>query len=148
MDLTVLGAALAIGLSGLGVTIGEALIGKESLDVLSKNPDLSKSLKSMTILGIALAESAAIYGLVVALLILFVDVSAGQAIAAGLSIGLVGFAAGLCEWWIVKQALQSYLRNPAIEGEIKSNMILYVAMVESAAIYALVVALLILFIGG
>jgi F0F1-type ATP synthase membrane subunit c/vacuolar-type H+-ATPase subunit K len=37
------------------------------------------------------------------------------------------------------------LRNPEVEPEIKSNMILFIALVESAAIYALVVSLLILF---
>lgn len=146
MELTTLWAALAIWLSGLGVALWEALIAKESLEVLGKNPDLSKTIKSMSILGIALTESAAIYWLVVALLILFVDVWPMQAVAAGLAIGLAWFGAGLWEWWIVKQALQSYLRNPAVENEIKSSMILYVAMTESAAIYALVVALLILFV--
>jgi F-type H+-transporting ATPase subunit c len=47
------------------------MIAKKSLDVLGKNPSLAGVLKSLTILGIALVESAAIYGLVVGLLILF-----------------------------------------------------------------------------
>lgn len=71
MDLTLLGALLAVVPTGIGATIGEAWIAKDSLDVLGKNPNLAGPLKSLTILGIALVESAAIYGLVVALLILF-----------------------------------------------------------------------------
>jgi F-type H+-transporting ATPase subunit c len=116
------------------------------LDVLGKNPDLGSTIKPLTILGIALTESAAIYGLVVGLLIIFTaGVSDMQGLAAGLSIGLVGFFAGLCEGWVAVQALDSILRNPSIESDIKSNMILFIALVESAAIYALVISLLILF---
>jgi F-type H+-transporting ATPase subunit c len=146
MELTVLWAALAIGLAGAGVTAWEALIAKKSLEVLGKNPELWPTIKPLTILGIALTESAAIYWLVTGLLIIFTPWITGiQGIAAGLSIGLVWMLAWLCEWWVAVQALDSILRNPSIESEIKSNMILYIALVESAAIYALVVSLLILF---
>lgn len=100
----------------------------------------------MTILGIALVESAAIYGLVVALLILFTaGISATQGIIAGSIIGAVGVFTCLCESWIVQSAIDGVLRNPEIEGEIRGNMILFVALVESAAIYALVTSLLIIF---
>jgi F0F1-type ATP synthase membrane subunit c/vacuolar-type H+-ATPase subunit K len=146
MELTVLWSALAIWLAGAWVTVWEALIAKKSLDVFWKNPDLGPSIKPLTILWVALTESAAIYWLVVALLILFTEWLTGiQGISAGLSIGLVWLFAWLCEGWIVVQALDSILRNPTLESEIKSNMILYIALVESAAIYALVTALLILF---
>ncbi len=146
MELTVLWAALAIWLAWLWVSLWEGLIAKKSIEVFGKNPDLWWVLKPLTILGIALTESAAIYGLVVALLIMFAwDFTTAQGIAAGLSIGLVGFSAGLGEGWVAAQALESILRNPEVQWEIRSNMILYIAMVESAAIYALVVSLLILF---
>lgn len=146
MEFAVLWAALAIGLAGAWVTAGEALIAKKSLEVLWKNPNLAATIKPLTILGIALTESAAIYGLVTGLLIIFTAwISSMQGLAAGLSIGIVWCFAWLCEGWVAVQALDSILRNPEIEGEIKSNMILYIALVESAAIYALVVSLLILF---
>lgn len=146
MSFTALWALLAVVLTGLGATIGEAWIGVKSLDVFSKNPNLWGNLRSLTILGIALVESAAIYGLVVALLILFTtDITWVQAVAAGGTIGGVWVFTCLYEAKVVVQALDSILRNPEIEGEIRSNMILYVALVESAAIYALVTALLILF---
>lgn len=146
MDFAVIWAALAIGLAGLWVSLGEGIIAKKSLEVLGKNPDLWPTIKPLTILGIALTESAAIYGLVVWLLIIFTDgLTSAQGIAAGLSIWLVWFSAGLGEGWVAAQALESILRNPEVEPEIKSNMILFIALVESAAIYALVVSLLILF---
>lgn len=103
-------------------------------------------MKSLTILGIALVESAAIYGLVVGLLILFTSgIAVEQAIIAGSIIGAVGVFTCVYEARIVTQALDSILRNPEVEGEVRSNMILFVALVESAAIYALVTSLLIIF---
>lgn len=146
MDFAIVWAALSIGIAWLWVTLGEWLIAKKSLDVLWKNPDLWPVFKPLTILWIALTESAAIYWLVIGLLILFAgDFSSAQWIAAWLSIGLAWFAAWLWEWWVAAQALESILRNPDAQWEIRSNMILYIAMVESAAIYALVISLLILF---
>lgn len=146
MTFTALGALLAVVLTGLWATIWEAWIWVKSLDVFGKNPSLWGNLRSLTILGIALVESAAIYGLVVALLILFTtDITWVQALAAWGTIWGVWVFTCLYEAKVVVQALDSILRNPEIEGEIRSNMILYVALVESAAIYALVTSLLILF---
>lgn len=146
MDLHVLGAGLAIGIAGLGVTLGEGLVAKKSLDILGKNPDLAPVLRKVTILGIALVESAAIYGLIIALLILFSDnLDAWRGIAAGLAIGLTGFGAGLGEWWVVVNGLESIHRNPSAEKDIMNSMILYIALVESAAIYGLIIALLALY---
>ena len=56
-----IGAGLAIGLAGIWVGIGEWLIAQKSLEIMWKNPDMSWSFLVLTILGIALTESAAIY---------------------------------------------------------------------------------------
>lgn len=140
-----LGAGLAIGLSGLGVCLGEALIARTSIKILGVNPELSGTLLVYTILGIALTESAAIYGLIVALNIAGnAELGTLQAVGAGLSIGLAWFGAGLGEGWVAEKALEAYHRNPAIKGQILTFMILFIALVESAAIYGLIIALNIL----
>jgi F0F1-type ATP synthase membrane subunit c/vacuolar-type H+-ATPase subunit K len=61
---------------------------------MGMNPELSGSFLVLTILGIALTESAAIYGLIIALQIMGLDpatVSAGGVIGAGLAVGAAGF---------------------------------------------------------
>lgn len=66
-----IGAGLAmIGTIGAGAGIGIVVNG--ALQGLARNPDVSGSLLTNMILGIAFAEAVAIYCLVVALLILFV----------------------------------------------------------------------------
>ena len=73
MDSTLLfvWAGLAIGLAGLGVSIGEGIVAGTSLEAIGKNPDLESTLKRITIIGIALVESAAIYGLLIAILTIY-----------------------------------------------------------------------------
>jgi F-type H+-transporting ATPase subunit c len=70
MTFIVIGAALAIILATLGVTIGQGRITKTSMQNLGVNPGLQGTLIVMTILGVALVESCAIYGLIVAFKIL------------------------------------------------------------------------------
>ncbi|HFE67001.1 MAG TPA: ATP synthase F0 subunit C, partial [Chloroflexi bacterium] len=47
---------------------------------------------------------------------------------------------------VVGGAVQGIARNPDAAGEIQSNMILGVALAEAVAIYALVVALILIFV--
>ena len=54
----------------------------------------------------------------------------------GLGIGILAFG-----------AMQGIARNPDAAGMIQINMILAIAFAEAVAIYALVVAMLILFVG-
>jgi F-type H+-transporting ATPase subunit c len=49
------------------------MVASASLDAMGKNPDLEPTLKRITIIGIALVESAAIYGLLIAILILYTE---------------------------------------------------------------------------
>ena len=141
---TLIGASLAVGLAGVGVALGESKLGKKSLEVVGKNPDLSDDMRSLTILGMALVESAAIYGLIVAIMIVTGDVSTWQAIAASLAVGLPGFFVGLGEGNLVAGAMDAILRNPSNIENIRTNTILYLALVESAAIYGLIIAIMIL----
>lgn len=136
-------AWLAIGLAGIGVGIGEWLIAKKSLEIMWKNPDMSGYFLVLTILGIALTESAAIYGLIIAFQIVWADptlVSWAAAIGAWLAVWAAGAWSWLWEWFLVSWAMDAIHRNPAIKGKIMTFMILFLALVESAAIYGLVIA--------
>ena len=74
------------------------------------------------------------------------EVGAARLIGAGLAmIGTIG--AGLGIGVLVSGAVQGIARNPDASGQVQTNMILGVAFAEAVAIYCLVVALLILFVG-
>jgi ATP synthase F0 subunit c len=74
------------------------------------------------------------------------DAEAARLIGAGLAmIGTIG--AGLGIGVLVNGAVQGIARNPDASGAVQTNMILGIAFAEAVAIYCLVVALLILFVG-
>lgn len=74
------------------------------------------------------------------------DPEAARLIGAGLAmIGTIG--GGLGVGVVVGGAVQGIARNPDAQGPVMTNMILGIAFAEAVAIYCLVVALLILFVG-
>ena len=68
-----IGAVIAVALAAAGVAIGEGRIAKTSIKNLGINPELQGTLTLMTILGIILVESCAIYGLIIAFQIIGAD---------------------------------------------------------------------------
>jgi len=68
-----------------------------------------------------------------------------KAIGAGLAmIGAIGPGLGI--GLLAQGAMQAIGRNPDAAGQIQANMILAIVFTEAIAIYALVVALLIVFV--
>lgn len=67
-----LAAGLCMGIGALGSALGEGFIGGKALEAMGRNPQMSDKLFTNMIVAIALAESTAIYSLVVSLIILFV----------------------------------------------------------------------------
>ncbi len=123
--------------------IGEGMVAKKSLESMGKNPDMSNYFLVLTILGIALVESAAIYGLIIAFQIMNLDpgsVEAWRVVAAGCAIGFAGLGAGIGEGMLVSGAMDATLRNPENKTKIMTFMILFLALVESVAIYGLIIA--------
>jgi ATP synthase F0 subunit c len=60
-------------------------------------------------------------------------------------IGTIGGGIGIGV--VVNGAVQGIARNPDASGAVQTNMILGIAFAEAVAIYCLVIALLILFVG-
>ena len=141
MEFTQLWAGLAIGLAWVWVAIGQWILAQKAMDVIGKNPRLTGTFLVYTILGVALVESAAIYGLVVAFNILWNDMlTDAQAIWAGLAIGLTALWAGIGEGKLVGGSLEAINRNPENKWKILSFMILFLALIEVIAIYGLIIA--------
>jgi F-type H+-transporting ATPase subunit c len=70
---------------------------------------------------------------------------AAKLIGAGLAmIGVLGPGIGI--GLVVNGMLNAQGRNPEVSGELFTNMILGIVFAESVAIYALVVALILLFV--
>ena len=65
--------------------------------------------------------------------------------AAGFGVGIAAFGCGLGQGMGLKGAVEGIARNPEASGKITVTMLIGLAMIESLCIYALVVALIILY---
>jgi len=66
-------------------------------------------------------------------------------IAAGFGMAIGTLGTGIGQGLSVKSAVEGVSRNPGASGKILTTMMIGLAMIESLAIYALVVCLIILF---
>lgn len=69
--LAAIGAGIAV-FTGVGPGISEGLAARGAIEGVARNPEATGSIRSTLILGCALSETTGIYGLLVALLIIFI----------------------------------------------------------------------------
>ncbi|MBI5892764.1 MAG: ATP synthase F0 subunit C [Deltaproteobacteria bacterium] len=67
------------------------------------------------------------------------------AIAAGIGMGIGAFGTGIGQGNAVRGAVEGIARNPGASGKIMTAMLVGLAMIESLAIYVLVIALILLY---
>ena len=68
--LVAIGAAVAV-LTGLGAGIGIGLATSKAVDAVARQPEAEGKISKLLILGCALAEATAIYGFIIAIMIIF-----------------------------------------------------------------------------
>lgn len=66
-------------------------------------------------------------------------------IAAGIGMGLGALGTGIGQGHAIRGAVEGIARNPGAMGKIMTTMLVGLAMIESLAIYALVIALILLY---
>ena len=71
MDMTAIGAGIA-SLTGIGAGIGIGIATAKAVDAVARQPEANGKIMTLLLLGGALAEATAIYGLLVAIIIVFV----------------------------------------------------------------------------
>lgn len=69
--LIAIAAAVAV-CAGAFTGIGEGYVAGKAVEALGRNPEAEGKIRTLMILGIALTETVAIYGLLVSLILLFV----------------------------------------------------------------------------
>ena len=73
------------------------------------------------------------------------NVGAMAVIGAALGIGIAALGTGIGQGIGLSKACEGVARNPGASGKITTTLIIGLAMIESLCIYALVVALIVLF---
>lgn len=73
------------------------------------------------------------------------DILTASVVVAGFSIAIATMCTGIAQGMAINGAMQGISRQPEAAGTISTNLIIGLAFIESLAIYALVVVLLLLF---
>ncbi len=69
--LIAIAAALAV-MTGLFSAVGQGFAAAKAVEAVGKNPDAENEIRTMLILGAGIAETASIYGLLIAFILIFV----------------------------------------------------------------------------
>lgn len=70
---SVLAAALAVGFAGIGPGIGQGTAAGQAVEGIARQPETEGKIRGTLLLSLAFMESLTIYGLVVALSVLFAN---------------------------------------------------------------------------
>ena len=159
----IVAVGFAIGAGVIFPALGQARAATRALEAIARQPDEAPTISRNLYVGLAMIESQALYVLIVALILLFANpliarvpealarrsgavwVLAGSAAMAALSITLGTMLSSLGQGRVTGAALESIAEQPAARGPISTTLFVSLALLESLALYALIVALILLF---
>lgn len=151
-----MGAGLCLGFGAIGGGIGAGMIAAEAADGCARQPKASASTVQMMLLGQAMSESAAIFALVVGILLVFNHETSPAPgtqwvylvcyLGAGLAMGLAALGGALGAAEPAREACAAVSRRPGATQSVALPMLLGAAVAQSTVIYAFVVALVLLFL--
>ena len=145
------GAGLCMGLGAIGAALGVGYTGGLANQALSHKPQMSSTIVKNMLVGQAVAESAAIFALVIAILLIYVKPSVTSLLTAsamggaGLCMGLGAIGSGVGSGFPSGSVCVGIARQPAISGRLTTNMLIGSAVCQTPAIFAMVVALMLMF---
>ena len=150
-----IGAGFAM-IGGIGPGIGQGYAAGKAAEAVGKNPEEGgKSATLVMLLGAAVAETSGIFSLVIAVIMLFANplvnktgiglILACSAIGAGLSM-IAGVGPGIGQGYAAGKAAEAVGKRPKLQATILRTMLLGQAVAQTTGIYALIIALLLLFV--
>jgi F-type H+-transporting ATPase subunit c len=74
------------------------------------------------------------------------DSIAAKDLAAGIAMGVGALGPGLGLGIMIGKALESIARQPEVSGEIRTTMFIGIGVTEAVALYAFVIALILIFV--
>jgi len=146
-----MGGGLAMGLGAIGAAIGEGYTAAQANYALSRSPQSAGALFKTMLVGQAIAESASIFALVIAMILLFTDfgstsmVTPFALLAAGLSMGFGAIGSGVGAGFPAAAACTGMARQPAMGARLTTNMLVGSAVCQTPAIFALVTSFILIF---
>ena len=67
------GAAFAVAIGTIGPSVSQGLIGVKGLEMISKFPENAGQIRTSMLLALGIVETASVFSLVVAILLIFIN---------------------------------------------------------------------------
>lgn len=141
-----LGAAVAV-LTGAGAAIGIGIATSRASEAIARQPDAKKDIRSTMLIGCALAEATAIYGLLVAIMLIFLANGKDTSTIIGAAVAVfTGMGAGIGIGIGTSRACSGIAQQPEAKKDIRSTMLIGCALAEATAIYGLLISIMLIFV--
>ena len=150
-------SAVAAGLAmiaGVGPGIGQGFAAGKGTEAAGKNEKEIRQVTFIMLLGAAVAETSGVFALIIALILLFanplIELDSAQVIlvastlAAGIAM-IAGIGPGIGQGYAAGKGVEGVANRPKWQGSIMRAMLLGQAVGQTTGIYALIVALILLF---
>jgi F0F1-type ATP synthase membrane subunit c/vacuolar-type H+-ATPase subunit K len=146
-------AALCTGLGGCAAAMGEGQIGGYAMRAMGRQPLVTNDIMRTQLIGVAVTETGAIFSLVVSLLLIFGNflteaIDLGRAfslMSAGFAMGIGCMGSGYGCGYTGAEACLGAGRVPSNNMTVTTNMLLGQALTQTSTIFALIIALLLLY---
>jgi F-type H+-transporting ATPase subunit c len=144
------GSGISMGLSAIGAGIGEGYAASKANEAISRNPQMSGEIFKTMLVGQAIAETAGIFGLIVAMMLLFLKnphpsiINVPIYIGAGLCMGFGAIGPGVGGGFPAAEACAGIARQPSMTKRLNTIMLVGSSIAQTTAIYALVTSLILL----
>ena len=147
-----IGAGLSMGLGCFGSGLGCGWPGGAACDGVARNPRQSTSISSSMIIGQAVAQSPSIFATVIALILIFVPVSApslwavfGICLGSGIAMGAGALGPGIGSGTTAGGAVKAVSRWPGAQAATLRTMLIAQAVAQTPAIFGMLVAFIMMF---
>ncbi len=148
-----LGAGLSMGLAAVGSGMGSGFPAAECCQGIADNPDTTGALTTNMLIGSAICQTPSIFGMVVAFMLMFIDLSfeplwPGWAamLGAGCAVGFGAIGSGVGSGMPAGSSTSGIARQPAAAGAIRTNMLIGSAVSQTPSIFGMVVAFMLIFL--
>jgi F0F1-type ATP synthase membrane subunit c/vacuolar-type H+-ATPase subunit K len=119
-----------------------------------RQPENSSKIMTTMLIGSAVSQTPAIFGMVVAFLLMFLDFSSLPAypgwaamLGAGLGTGLAAIGSGIGNGFVAGEAVDGISRSPETGKDVTRVMLIGMSVGQSTTIYGFLVSLLLIFYG-
>ena len=147
-----LGAGLSMGFGAIGSGVGSGFPGGQACLGISRQPALTSRLTTNMLIGSAVCQTPAIFSMVVALMLLFMDFSGAPLqptwaalVGAGLSTGLAAIGSGYGGGMAAGTSCEGVARQPEAVGNVTTIMLVGQAVAQTPSIFGLLVSFILMF---